>query len=394
MRVKLKKIISPVDCFIKDIIVFIFIIFVLLISVSFVSANENTVHIVNSTGRALIINDNVSQAKKRALDDALYLASLQGGAKVDGFSSIDSKTSLKENLIVRPSSEIIDFRILEEKNDKTHFIIKIEAALYNKDINLNCSQKKLINISLLKPHFIISSKLPAWTQLLPQKINDEILNNLKLMDDINISDKTSFFINPDNMNNLDRSLDYISLTEKKLTIKNGEFSIIPIIILDFHQSRIHRFSREVSFNIQLKIYEGPNFKFIENINYNFSLNLGNRTGYTHIDTFYKVPLDKFRNYMNMSLSKIHYRVIDNIKCLPLETKLVLQNQMLIAPLGTNQGLHSGKIGIISNSNTDHSNKDWTVLSVKSSSADYSVIETLNPNVDLRSMSGKIIRFMD
>ena len=64
---------------------------------------------ITSTGRAVIIDNDIDLAKKRALDDALYLASLQGGAKINGYSSIDSQSNLKENLVVRPSSEIIDF---------------------------------------------------------------------------------------------------------------------------------------------------------------------------------------------------------------------------------------------------------------------------------------------
>ena len=63
---------------------------------------------------------------KRALDDALYLASLQAGAKVDGYSSVNTNTSLNENILIRPSSTIKDFVILEEK-DKTHFSVKIRA---------------------------------------------------------------------------------------------------------------------------------------------------------------------------------------------------------------------------------------------------------------------------
>ena len=52
-------------------------------------------------------------SQKRALDDALYLASLQGGAKIDGYSTVDTNTSLNENLLIRPSSSIKDFVILK-----------------------------------------------------------------------------------------------------------------------------------------------------------------------------------------------------------------------------------------------------------------------------------------
>ena len=59
----------------------------------------------------------------------LYLASLQGGAKIDGYSAVDTNTSLKENLLVRPSSSIKDFVILDESKDETHYKVKIKAIL-------------------------------------------------------------------------------------------------------------------------------------------------------------------------------------------------------------------------------------------------------------------------
>ena len=48
---------------------------------------------VTATGRA-VINDQAAQheAKNIALEDALYLAALRGGAKINGFSSVQADT--------------------------------------------------------------------------------------------------------------------------------------------------------------------------------------------------------------------------------------------------------------------------------------------------------------
>ena len=162
-----KFLISPIDNVLKATIIFLLGVIAILFSSTILLAEENSLKLVNSTGRSVIIDNDEESAKKRALEDALYLASLQGGAKVDGFSSIDNKTNLSENLLVRPSSEIIDFKVLEESSDKTHYKIKIQAALLFKESNINCSQREKIKLSFLKPHFIVSSELPAWTNKLP-----------------------------------------------------------------------------------------------------------------------------------------------------------------------------------------------------------------------------------
>ena len=58
-------------------------------------ASEFDIKEIITEGRAVIIDEDKKLAKKRALDDALYLASLRGGAKVDGYSNVDSQTKTK-----------------------------------------------------------------------------------------------------------------------------------------------------------------------------------------------------------------------------------------------------------------------------------------------------------
>ena len=120
---------NKVDSLIKELIIFITTLLFLLFSTTILVAQEISHKAIISEGRAVIIDGNEEIAKKRALDDALYLASLQAGAKIDGYSTVDTNTSLKENLLVRPSSSIKDFVILDESKDETHYKVKIKAIL-------------------------------------------------------------------------------------------------------------------------------------------------------------------------------------------------------------------------------------------------------------------------
>ena len=386
---------NPFDRLIIKVLFFFWaIVAIYFLGFNFVSANENSVKMAFSSGRAVIINGDKDAARKRALDEALYLASLQGGAKVDGFSSIDTKTRLKESLVIRPASEIIDFKVLDEGFDLTHYEVKIQAALLQKNIDLKCDSTRINNISFLQPHYVVSSNSPAWTHHLPSLISSIILKNLKNLKDLKMSDKRNFFIDPENKKRVKNELNYEALTEKTLYIKNGEYSIIPSIKISRALSRLHRFSDELVFSIDLLLYEGPNYSFVDSFSYDFSLNLGNHTGYEGLDSFYSVSKSKIIEYLDLSLSKYHFRIHDTMKCLPLETKLIYSNEKLIANLGTNQGLYRGKIGLISTRNPDNSMENWSVMSVVSSDLDASILEPLNPNIDLIDLNGKLIRFLN
>ncbi len=386
---------NKVDSVIKELIIFITTLLFFLFTSTLLVAQEISHKAIISEGRAVIVDGNEAVAKKRALDDALYLASLQGGAKIDGYSTVDTNTSLNENLLIRPSSSIKDFVILEESKDETHYSVKIKAILVSINSLLDCSARSNINLSYFKPNFVVSSKLPAQLQNLPLLISQKIFENLTRFDQISLKDSTSFDFNPKKFSALPVSLDYQAIVEGKSgSLKSGEFGIHTLIEVKRSKGTMTRFLNKADIALTINLFEGTNFNIIDTLNYNFSVLLGIETGYQHIDGFYKIPYDKIAEVVQDSISKMQFRVKDRLKCYPLEARAELVKDVLTIPLGINQGVQIGKVGFASNSNPNHSMRDWIVVTVKDSSGDFSVLEILNPSNKKEDINGKLIRFMN
>ena len=130
------------DVVLKDLVLFFSSVLCILLLSTYTLASEFDIKEIITEGRAVIIDGDKKLAKKRALDDALYLASLRGGAKVDGYSNVDSLTRLNENLLVRPAATITDFAIIDEGSDKTHYSVKIKAYLVNVNSTSSCNEKR------------------------------------------------------------------------------------------------------------------------------------------------------------------------------------------------------------------------------------------------------------
>ena len=81
---------------------------------------------VRVTGRAALEAGNDTLMRRRALEDALYQASLAGGAEVDGFSLADQGVLAGEAVLLRPSSKILDFAVLREQKASSHYEVTIE----------------------------------------------------------------------------------------------------------------------------------------------------------------------------------------------------------------------------------------------------------------------------
>ncbi len=382
------------DALLKQLIYFITTLLSVLLVSTYLVANEIGYKEIFSNGRAVIIDGNLDLAKKRALEDALYLASIQGGARVDGYSSVDSSTNLNETLLVRPSSTIKDFVIIDENVDESHYNVKIKAILVSVNDFLNCSSRNFVNLTFLSSHFSISSRLPPWTSKLPNSISSEIKNNLNNIDFLNLTDASKIYFNPNKVLKKSMSLDYNNLVEgKKNSLRNGEFAVHPIIKLDYAKGRLNRISKEIMVDIILNIYEGPNFNLLDSMNYQFSLWAGNKTGYDFIDAFLRVSEDKLRDFVDSSVSKIQFRVLDKLKCQPLQAEIELVNNKLIVPIGLNQGLKKGTVGFVSNSR-DVIMSEWVVLTVSSSEENSAVVEPLNPLNKKENIKGKKIKFLN
>ena len=83
-----------------------------------------------ATGRAVIVHEDAKlEARMLALEDELYLAALQGGARIDGFSAVSADTSLSDHFVIRPASMIMDYAIINEFEDDTHYSVTIRAVI-------------------------------------------------------------------------------------------------------------------------------------------------------------------------------------------------------------------------------------------------------------------------
>ena len=59
---------------------------------------EQKIDFLETTGRAVITDEeSLSVARRNSLEDAIFLAAMQGGAQIDGFSSVDRETNISDH---------------------------------------------------------------------------------------------------------------------------------------------------------------------------------------------------------------------------------------------------------------------------------------------------------
>ena len=150
--------------------VLLFIIFPILVNAQ--------VRFVEVTGRSVIQDDSPILSKNTALEDALYLAALEGGAKVSGYSLIDSFSNLREEVIVQPASGILDYTIIDEMISDQHYEVTIRALIGKNNDRIGCKSRITSTLIAFQPEVYINQNSPAWSQYLPNQIMDSTLYHI------------------------------------------------------------------------------------------------------------------------------------------------------------------------------------------------------------------------
>ena len=131
-------------------------------------------------------------AKRRALEDALYFASMKAGAEVKGFSSIDEKTNLNENFLVQPDNKILDYKILKSYREDQNYIVEVEAVVGNlNNYDSICSKRKILNIKEFKGNYIINTNTPSWAYSYIDKILYQVRRHMLNNKNINYTNYSS-----------------------------------------------------------------------------------------------------------------------------------------------------------------------------------------------------------
>jgi hypothetical protein len=197
--------------------VLLFIIFPILVNAQ--------VRFVEVTGRSVIQDDSPILSKNTALEDALYLAALEGGAKVSGYSLIDSFSNLREEVIVQPASGILDYTIIDEMISDQHYEVTIRALIGKNNDRIGCKSRITSTLIAFQPEVYINQNSPAWSQYLPNQIYKNMIDNLSNFDEIEIINATDTKLNINNNKLKLNDFDYNVLTGNVVNYKPADLSL-------------------------------------------------------------------------------------------------------------------------------------------------------------------------
>ncbi|MAC61411.1 MAG: hypothetical protein CMN37_05935, partial [SAR116 cluster bacterium] len=312
------------------------------------------VKFVEVTGRAVIEEEAPLLSKNSALEDALYLAALQGGAKIAGYSIVDNFTNLKEQIVVRPTSGILDYNIIDEMISDQHYEVTIKALVGQRQEKVGCSARPKSTLISFAPKVFVNQQSPAWSQYLPQNIYNNILGSLSEFENLKIINASNTSLNDNNKKLKLNDFDYNVLTGNIVNYQPADFALETNILIEPTQ---HLHSTNLS-TLQLEDYLKVTTKvIIKDINSNKEVFTTSRIAMSYIGprkTLFKTinvlsrpNRDNIITSLISSVSDLPEEINENLKCINLISIAQpsrMENSIKI-DLGLNQGISQGNLAL-------------------------------------------------
>ena len=347
---------------------------------------------VEATGRSILLPENIETSRKRALEDAIYLAALKGGADVNGFSTISSNTIINDQSIIRATNRVLDFKILSETQNKEYLSIKISAIVGSELSKINCKIRP-ININLYKGSIAVDTSVPSelarYTSLWYNKIYEFISKQPK----VDINNFQNRQLNKIIKSSQNPSFDYNAITKGMPTIHPGNYSLVPKIALTkTNKNNFASYLLKISFDL----YKGQRIKLETSKSYNLLINYQLESKFQFLKNFSTLNIDKIDQIVNNHLSKVIDSFFYDINCIPLEGKLTINEGKLQVDLGSKQGLKQKQIGLVNGIKIQNSMLNDSILIVHTDDvfANHSTLLPLNDNVKLTNLNNKIVKFVE
>ena len=348
---------------------------------------------VEATGRAVLIAGDIETSRKRALEDALYIAALKGGADINGFSAITSNTVINDQSIVKATNRVLDFKILFEKQSKEFLSIKISAVVGGKLSKKNCKNRP-INITLFRGSYNVESSVPSksarYTPMWYGQIYD-VISKLPNVKAINHKNKSLKQIIKSKVNS---SFDYNALTNGLPIIQAGDYSLVPELLLteNNNQNSFSNYLLKVSF----KIFKGPGIKLMTTKTYDLPIEYQYKSKFQFINNISTSDIQLVDQNVHHHMLLAATKFLQDLNCRPLEGKLTVNEGSLVVDLGRKQGLKQKQIGLVKGINIQNSmlNNSSVIVHTNKIYDNYSILLPLNDNVKLSNLDNMIVEFVE
>ena len=343
-----------------------------------------------TTGRAVIIDPEMEQeARMMALEDALYLAALEGGARIDGFSAVMTDSSLEDHFVIRPASRILDYTITNEVIDDLHYQVSIRAAIG--DIPKGtCLHRRDVNLTVFAPKITHGKSVVAEAGPMAPKVINALVESIESPPGLNARLATDTVLDPARLARTTDQFDYKALTTGLTRVQRGDFALIPEITLTGKRVRNGLDRRdEMLVSIELHLFAGETYAWVDHFGLRQQITTKFRSPFRTINVLGQPRRPVILDEMRAPVATLVDEMAAKLQCAPLTATMSIVDGKLSVPVGSYHGMRQNALAVANGTDTP-----WQIMRVTSVTPMSSVLTPLNEKRDINTLAGRTAEFME
>jgi len=343
-----------------------------------------------TTGRAVITDSAMEQeARMLALEDALYLAALDGGATINGFSAVMSDTTLEDHFVIRPASRILDYTITNEVIDGEHYEVSIRAAVGNLPRG-SCLHRRAVNLTVFKPRMTLAENIPAAAAPMAVDVLNNVITTVERHGSVSATRATDIALDPSRLSRINDSYDYSALTKGVVRVRRGDFAILPEIILTGQRAG-NAFTRrdDMIMLIRLHVLAGESYAPIDRFEVTHTVTTRQRSVSRKFNVIGQPRRPAILAELIGPVAGLVDNMVADLQCRPLTATLALSDGRLTVPVGSHHGMRQNSLAVASGTDTP-----WQIMRVTKLDATSSTLTPLNDRRDPATLVGRTVEFLE
>ena len=343
-----------------------------------------------TTGRAAIIDPEMEQeARMMALEDALYLAALEGGARIDGFSAVMADSSLEDHFVIRPASRILDYTITNEVIDDLHYQVSIRAAVGDLPKG-TCLHRRDVNLTVFAPIITHGKAVIAEAGMMAPQVIDALVGAIESHPGINAVRATDTVLDPARLARTTDQFDYEALTTGVTRVRRGDFALIPEVTLTGKRVRNGLDRRdEMLVSIEMHLFAGESYAPVDHFESRQQITTKLRTPFRTVNVLGQPRRPVILDTMRTPVAGLVDNMAAKLQCAPLTATMAIVDGKLSVPIGSYHGMRQNSLAVASGTDTP-----WQIMRVTSVAPMSSMLTPLNDKRDINTLVGRTAEFME
>ena len=343
-----------------------------------------------TTGRAAIIDPAMEQEDRMmALEDALDLAALEGGARIDGFSAVMTDSSLEDHFVIRPASRILDYTITNEVIDDLHYQVSIRAAVGDLPKG-TCLHRRDVNLTVFAPKITHGKAVAAEAGPMAPQVISALIETIEAHNGINAIRATDTILDPARLARTTDQFDYQALTTGVTRVRRGDFALIPEITLTGERVR-KGFDRrdDILVSIEMHLLAGESYTPVDHFESRQQITTRLRSPFRTVNILGQPRRPVILDAMRAPVAALVHDMAAKLQCAPLSATMSVVDGKLSVPIGSYHGMRQNALAVASGTDTP-----WQIMRVTSVAPMSSVLTPLNEKRDINTLAGRTAEFME